>query len=244
MMAGSETGIKFVQVKDEAAMSRMAGLLVLKRIRAEADLLMCLATGHSPTGTYEQMVRAYQRDADLFAELRIIKLDEWHGLPGDNPATCEYYLQKHVVGPMRISQSRYVAFDPQTRDAEGECRRISRKLAAVGPIDLAILGIGRNGHLGLNEPGDSLTPGAHVAKLTESTLGHEMLKAAGRPVKQGMTLGIAQLLASREVLLLVCGESKRAAMRQLRSGEVSTQLPASFLHLHPRITCIFDRASA
>lgn len=242
-MASREIGIRFAVVEDEAAMSRRAAALVLQRITGRPDLLLCLATGASPTGLYQRLVQTCQKQADLFRQIRVIKLDEWHGLAPDNPATCQAYLQQNFIGPMKIDARRYTAFRPDAADPEAECRRISRKLAAIGPIDLAILGLGRNGHLGLNEPGEFLTPDAHVAKLTQATLGHQMLKVAGRPVRRGLTLGMAQLLQSREVLLLVCGESKRPMMRQLKSGRVSTQLPGSMLHLHPNVTCICDRAA-
>lgn len=242
-MALSGIGIRFVEVGDETAMSRRAASLVLERIAAKPELLLCLATGHSPTGLYQRLAKAYQKQSALFRRLNIIKLDEWHGLPPDNPATCEAYLQQHFIGPLQIDPKRYTAFRSDAADAEAECRRISQKLEAIGPIDLAILGLGRNGHLGLNEPGECLTPEAHVARLTDATLGHAMLKVAGKPVRQGLTLGMAQLLQAREILLLVCGEFKCPVMRQLRAGQVSTQLPASLLHLHPRVTCICDRAA-
>ncbi len=235
--------IRFLRVPDESSMSRSAARLVMQRIAAKPDLLICLATGHSPTGLYQHLVRASQRDPRLFRAIRVIKLDEWHGLPPDNPATCEAYLQEHFVGPLRIDPRRYTAFRSDARNAEAECRRISRRLDAIGPIDLAILGLGRNGHLGLNEPGGFLHSDAHVAKLARLTLRHEMLKDVGRPVKRGMTLGMGQLMAAQEILLLVCGPNKRIAMQQLRSCEISTHWPASLLHLHPKVTCIWCPAS-
>jgi galactosamine-6-phosphate isomerase len=173
------------------------------------------------------------------ARVRWIKLDEWGGLAMDDPATCEFQLRRTLITPLGAAD-RYTAFESQPADRATECARIAGWIASNGPIDLCVLGLGMNGHLGFNEPADRLTPHAHIAKLTEASLTHAMLEqTTGRPT-YGLTLGIADLLQAREVLLLVSGASKRSPLQRLLSGQIETQFPASFLHLHPRVTALVD----
>lgn len=208
-------------------------------LKAKPDAVLCLATGASPEALYALAAR----EPSLFAKARIVKLDEWYGLSPDHPATCQYYLQRNFVGPIGISRDRYLAFKSDAADPGRECARITRGLAKWGGIDLAILGIGVNGHLGLNEPADELIPQTHVATLTAQTKTHAMLKDTGAHATKGLTLGLAQLLQSRQVMMLVSGTSKRKAMARLLKGKLTTQLPASMLLLHPQAICICDKAA-
>lgn len=193
-----------------------------------------MATGGSPLGLYRELVRRGRP----WNRAWITKLDEWYALPPTDPVTCEAYLRREVLGPLNADEERYLAFDGLAPDPEAECTRVSRALSARPPVDLAILGIGRNGHLGLNEPAPALVPGCHVATLAPSTRDHPMLATAPRRPTLGLTLGIADLLAARRVLLIVSGEGKGAVLRELARIQVSTQLPASFLHLHPNAVCL------
>jgi galactosamine-6-phosphate isomerase len=185
-----------------------------------------------------------REDPHLFAHLRIIKLDEWGGLEPNDPATCESYLRRHLLKPLNVSADRYLAFPTNPQDPQAECKRLEALTCDAGPIDLCVLGLGLNGHLGFNEPSASLSPGPHVAKLTESSLAHPMLRDARRDVKYGLTLGMADILRSRRILLLVNGEHKRDALTRLRNPNVTTAFPASFLWLHANVTCICDAAAA
>ena len=169
-----------------------------------------------------------------------MKLDEWGGLAMDDPATCEAHLQRHVVKPLRLGK-RYFGFASQPRDPETECARVRHWLEQNGPIDLCVLGLGVNGHLAFNEPAPFLRPHAHVATLSCALLRHAMLdETHGRP-GFGLTLGIADLLQARRVLLLVSGPSKREPVKKLLSGEITPRFPASFLWLHPDVTMLGDR---
>ena len=160
----------------------------------------------------------------------------------EDEGSCETYLQRHLIGPLRIPSDRYFAFQNQA-NPEMECARISQILAMTGPIDLSILGLGLNGHLGFNEPADALQPRSHRAELAPSSLQHSMIQKAKIPIKYGLTLGMADLLHSKKILLLVNGSHKATALQQLLSGRISTHFPASFLWLHPQVICFCDRAA-
>lgn len=226
------------------SLSARAADFIAEDLRRCPDLLLCAASGSTPTGTYDRLATKLREAPDLCARLRLIKLDEWGGLAMDDAATCEVYIQRHVVKPLRVASKRYISFDSLPEDPEVECARIQRELEKAGPIGLCILGLGINGHLALNEPARQLQPSAHVAQLTEESLQHSMLEETKESCKYGLSLGMADILQSRKILLLVSGEHKSAQVARLRERKVSTQSPASFLWLHPDVTCLCDRDAA
>lgn len=224
-------------------MSRQAAARVIAAVAARSDSLLCAATGGSPAGLYRELAREAARAPALFRRLRVVKLDEWLQLPAGDPATCEHYLRSRVLDPLQIDAERYIGFDPQTADPLRECGRIDRELARQGPIDLCVLGLGKNGHIGLIEPAPCLQPHSHVAELSEQTLGHQMLRSAKAGPTHGLTLGIADILAARKILLLVTGEGKERAVARFLDGTVSTEVPATFLWLHRDVEVFLDDAS-
>ena len=226
------------------AMSRLAAQWIVQEIQRRRDLLLVAASGGTPTPVYEQLGQLAAREPGLFRELRIAKLDEWGGLAMDDPASCECYLQKHLVQPLRLDHQRYWGFRSDPADAQAECRRIQERLEAEGPIDICVLGLGLNGHVGFNEPGAFLHPFAHIAELSEASLQHPMLQDARGSATFGMTLGMADLLCARRILLLVCGSAKQEALQRLMCGRIRTDFPASLLWLHPNATCLCDREAA
>lgn len=221
-------------------LSEQCANLMLRHFTNKPDLVLCLASGYSPRLAYQRFVQLAQEQRCDVSRAIFVKLDEWAGLPMDDPSTCEAFLQREILGPLGIAACQVISFRSDAPDFAVECTRLSDELARRGPLDLAILGLGKNGHLGLNEPADALHPHTHVATLADTTRAHAMLQSAQRPVAQGMTLGIGDLLAARTVILLVTGAGKRQAFDALQKGMVSTACPATFLHLHPNVICIVD----
>ncbi len=232
--------MRFTVLADGGAVSRRAAEAVWQAARAKPDLLICLASGNTPTGTYALLAAEPER----LAAARFIQLDEWSGLGESDEGSCAGYLREALLGPLAVPPERIIAFRGDAPDAAAECRRVEAALAAAGPIDLCLLGLGRNGHVALNEPADSLEPFCHVAALAEGTRTHTMLARAGAPVTRGLTLGLGDILRARRVLLLVTGTAKRAPLARLAERRVTTALPASFLWLHGDAHCLFDRAAA
>lgn len=224
---------------DIESLSRYAADTIVELLRVKPDSLLCAASGSTPTRTYELLVEHFLAEPDLFDQLRVIKLDEWGGLSSDDPASCEHHLRTTLVDPIGL-EKRYIAFDGRAPSPERECERIQSWLAGQGPIDICILGLGVNGHLGFNEPGDALWPHAHVTRLSESSLQHAMVRDRPDKPDYGVTLGMADLLQSRHIFLQVSGVSKREPMERLLSGAVCTHFPASFLHLHPHVLLLCD----
>ena len=244
MMAGEMVrGWQWRVTGDYESGSALAAEWLVSTLRAKPDLILCAATGQSPSRAYDLFTRLLLAQRELPNQLRVVKLDEWGGLPMDNPATCEFYLQEKLVRPLRLNADRFIGFQSDPPSPLEECRRVEAWLQANGPIDVCVLGLGINGHLGFNEPGESLAAGCHVAHLTEETLSHSMLSVTNQHPSHGLTLGMRDILASRSILLLVFGAAKAAQLNRLFSGGVSSKFPASFLLLHQKVTCVCDSAA-
>ncbi len=215
---------------------------VISEIEKKRDLLMCTATGDSPRGLYRELAVKRESRAELFKQLRIIQLDEWGSISKNHPATCEHFLQNNLLNPLEISPENFISFDSNPMKPEDECRRIQSELEREGPVDLCILGLGTNGHLGLIEPGSFVEPYCHVAKLSSESEQHGMLDSLVNKPPFGLTLGMQNILAARKILLLVTGKNKGEVLKRLIRGKVSTSLPASFLWLHSRVECLVDQS--
>lgn len=230
--------IEIVESYEE--LSQLGANLVLDEIRKNKSLLVCVATGNSPTGLYQLLGREYKETPKLFSEIRIVKLDEWGGLEVNHPTTCEAYIKKHLIRTIQISDDRYYGFQSNPPDPKVEFSQIQHLLENEGVIDLCILGLGMKGHLAFNEPAEFLQPECHIARLSPTSQQHEMASSIAEKPTFGFTLGIGDILKSRKILLLVSGENKNLIAKRFLSKKISTKLPASFLWLHPNTTCIIQ----
>ncbi|HXO78215.1 MAG TPA: galactosamine-6-phosphate isomerase, partial [Puia sp.] len=203
----------------------------------------CAATGNTPGKTYELLAREYDCRPQLFSDMRVLKLDEWGGLPMTDPGTCEFYLQTRLLAPLQIPSQRYISFNSHASDPEFECRKIEEQVAKAGGIDCCVLGLGVNGHIGFNEPGGFLKTDCHIAELSKTTLKHSMVDVMSQQPTYGLTLGMANIFQARQVLLLVSGSSKKEIIREFLTKKVTPALPASFLWLHSNVICLLDKES-
>lgn len=224
-------------------MSEYAAGFVLSEIKTNPNLLICTATGSTPTLTYDLVAKEYEKAPEIFSHIRIIKLDEWGGVSMDDPATCEVYLREHLIQPLHIDESRFISFKSNPDESKQEVERIQKELENKGPIDLCILGMGVNGHLGFNEPVEKLQAHAHVAQLADSTKDHTMAQKTKGNIVYGLTLGIEDILASKKILLLVNGEHKREPFDTFLSQEVTPEFPVSMLWKHSDVTVMCDEGA-
>ena len=219
---------------------RAAGIF-MAQLEVNKGLLAGAATGSTPTGLYTRLAEIARETPSLFSALRVMKLDEWYGLPMDDPGTCETYLRTRLLEPLNIGDDRYFSFNSNAGDPEAECRAVRTMLELNGPIDLCILGLGMNGHIAFNEPSASLTAHPHLATLARSSQIHPMIADSGQKPEFGLTLGMADIFQSRMILLLISGTAKRDIVQNLLSQRITTALPASLLWLHPNAICLIDR---
>ncbi len=233
--------MEITRLNSYEAISQEAASLILKEIKRKNNAVLCAATGNSPRGTYELLKQNFDLEPGLFSKIRVIKLDEWGGVPIDNPGTCEKFLLDYLIEPLQIERERYISFDSNPKDPVLECRRIQFEIKKIGPIDICILGLGMNGHLALNEPGELLEPDVHIANLSESSLTHSMVDEMKIKPSYGLTIGIADIMQSAFIMLIISGAKKKYITAELLNRKISTKLPASLLWLHPNVICLVDQ---
>lgn len=228
--------MKITRVSNYQELSVLAARHIIDEVKAKPDLLFCAATGGSPTGMYIEMAK----EKSVFSKMRVIKMDEWGVIPASHPDSCESYLHKYLLSPLEISNSRYVGFDPNSAEADKEIQRVETYIQENSPMDICILGLGKNGHIAFNEPAEFLQPGFHKAILAESTIQHDPALSQGAEPAFGWCVGMQGILQSKKIIFLVTGKGKEAALEQILSKQISTDCPASFLWLHPNVELITD----
>jgi len=232
--------MKIVHTADYRSMSLKSSRILIESMRKKPEALLCIATGGSPEGMYAEVTKSVAAEPGLTSGIQLLALDEWYGIPSDHPATCSSFIRQNVSVPWFVSDDRLELFDSAAGNPESECRRINNYLKKNGPIDLCILGIGRNGHLGLNEPGSVKNDHTRVIELTKSSTLHPMLKNTGAVASRGMSLGIADILNSREIVILITGSGKIDAYNAFMKKANPEEWPASFLWEHNNVSCIVD----
>ena len=224
-------------------MSAMAAMVIRQTVEKNPKAVIVLATGHSPLLSYRLFVEEVKRTGLDVSGVTFVKLDEWLGLSESDEATCEYFIRKEILDPLAIKEDHYLHFISGAKDTAAECARVEQAYGELVQIDLVILGLGRNGHLGLNEPGEVLTGGVHVVDLDDKTKRHEMLSHTKQNVEKGITLGMENLFRGRKIILLADGEEKEAGLACYLGTNITTQLPVSLLKLHPDCLCLVNGES-
>lgn len=219
----------------EAAAALAAGLLVERVARSPASVL-ALAAGSTMVPVYAAAAEHARRAGVCFARCRAFGLDEYVGLAPDDPRSFRHFVATHFADAVGLPRSAHFAPDPRAADLEAECARYEAAIAAAGGIELAVLGLGRNGHIAFNEPGSSLASRTRVVLL--------MPPQREAPARVAITLGVATLLAARACLVVAFGAEKQRAVAEMLEGPVASRVPASALQLHPNVTVVLDDAAA
>jgi glucosamine-6-phosphate deaminase len=210
-------------------------------------LVLGLPTGRTPTLLYEALAELYRRgDAD-FARARTFNLDELAGLAPSHPSSYRAFMDRQLFSKINIPRRRTCVLNGLARDSRRECARFERAIARAGGLDIVVLGLGRNGHIGFNEPAAALEAFTHRARLTAATRRANAMWFGGderRVPRAALTMGVGTILRARRIVLLAFGRSKAAVVRRMLEEPVTTRLPASFLQLHPDVEVVLDRAAA
>lgn len=225
--------MKWTLFDSAEALSDHAARLMLDAIRDDPRVVLGLPTGRTPIGMYARVVRECSRTYHCFREVTTFNLDEYAGVPRQHPGSYFSYMRRHLFDHVDIDPRNAHIPDGNAADQEAECLRYENELRSAGGLALTFLGLGRNGHIGFNEPGTPFDSRTRVVELTQST---RHANAAdfpdGHVPRQAITMGIGTILESRSIVLLVAGEGKAAAVERLRSGEVTEEFPASALWRH------------
>ena len=228
--------------KDYDQMSTWAAEIVAQEIKEKNDLVLGLATGSTPEGLYRLLVQMYQEGTLDFSKVITFNLDEYLGLAPTHPQSYAYFMHQHLFAHINIKAENIHLPDGLAKDLPAFCREYEEKIAAAGGIHLQILGIGRNGHIGFNEPNDYLSAGTHVVSLTEETIdaNSRFFNSKDEVPRQAVTMGMGTILKAKKILLMANGKTKAEAIKGTLSGKITTKIPASFLQLHKDLTVIID----
>ncbi|BAS27139.1 glucosamine-6-phosphate deaminase [Limnochorda pilosa] len=219
---------------------------VIRQVTERPDSVLGLATGATPEGLYRELVKAYRRGRVSFARVSTFNLDEYVGLPAGHPASYHHYMERHLLAYVDVDPLHVHIPNGQAPDVDQECRRYEEQLRRAGYVDLQILGLGRNGHIGFNEPGTPFGSLTHRVALAETTreANRVHFPAGQEPPREAITMGIRSIMQARRILVLATGEAKAEAVAAAVLGPVTEQVPASILQLHPSVTWWLDEAAA
>ena len=237
--------MRIIEAKDYQDMSRKAANIISAQVIMKPDCVLGLATGSSPIGTYDQLVEWYEKGDLDFSKVKSVNLDEYRGLTHDNDQSYYYFMHEHLFDRVNIIPENTNVPDGTEPDAEKECARYEELIASLGGVDLQLLGLGHNGHIGFNEPAEAYPLTTNCVNLTESTIeaNKRFFASADDVPKQAYTMGIGTIMKAKKILVVVNGEDKADIVAKAFFGPVTPLVPASVLQLHSDVTVVADAAA-
>ncbi|WP_018922955.1 glucosamine-6-phosphate deaminase [Salsuginibacillus kocurii] len=234
--------MKLVKVKHPDAMSIEAAAEFMCAIQSYNPVKLGLATGGTPVGFYDKLVRMKEAEDISLTHVHTFNLDEYVGLHAEDVNSYHFYMKKHLFQYTNIPVQQRHLPDGKAIDLEAECERYEALIEQEGPIDLQLLGLGNNGHIGFNEPGTPFSSRTHIVNLDKSTreANARYFASLAEVPEQAITMGLQTIMEAKAIFLLVAGEEKAKPLYQLLYGDVTEDFPASILHRHPHVTVIAD----
>lgn len=221
--------------------SLKAAKLVASQVTLKPDSVLGFATGSTPIGLYKKLIEMYNNKEIDFSKVTGFNLDEYYPISPENPQSYHYFMKTNLFDHININKS-FIP-DGETKDPKKSCDEYEDMISSYGGIDLQILGIGQNGHIGFNEPDDNLNTSTHLTKLTESTISanSRFFDDIKDVPTHAITMGISTILKSKKIVLLASGKNKHAAVKELLTENINTNLPATMLKVHPDVVLIVDK---
>lgn len=237
--------MRIIKTKDYDDMSRKAANIISAQMIMKPDCVLGLATGSTPIGTYAQLVDWYRKGDLDFSKVTTVNLDEYKGLTRDNDQSYYYFMNEHLFSKVNINPERTFLPDGTEPDSDKACRDYNKVIAEVGGVDLQLLGLGHNGHIGFNEPGTIFEAEAHCVDLTESTVkaNQRFFASIDDVPRQAYTMGIKTIMQAKKILILVSGSEKAAIVKEAFCGPITPKVQASVLQLHRDVTLVADEAA-
>ncbi|HWP81592.1 MAG TPA: glucosamine-6-phosphate deaminase [Bacteroidota bacterium] len=231
--------------EDYGALSKAAARFVAERIGRKADLILGLASGSTPVGMYQELIRLHRQEGLSFSNVTTFNLDEYIGLPKSHPQSFYQFMWRTFFSHIDINPQSVFVPDGMTSDIQAHCAWYEEEIKHRGGIDLQILGIGSNGHIGFNEPGSSQSSRTCMTRLSRQTVrdNARFFKTIDDVPKTAITMGIGTILEAEEILLLASGEAKAEAVRAAVEGPITAMVPASSLQTHRKVYVMIDRAA-
>lgn len=237
--------MKIIKAKDYAQMSRKAANVISAQVIMKPDCVLGLATGSSPIGTYKQLIEWYEKGDLDFSAVKSVNLDEYKGLSADHDQSYAYFMYENLFKHINIDMANTNLPNGMAEDADAECARYNGVIDSLGGIDLQLLGLGHNGHIGFNEPDDTFPTLTHLVTLTQSTINanSRLFKSIEEVPGFAFTMGIQTIMQAKKVLMVVSGADKADIVAKAFFGPVTPQVPASVLQLHSDFTLVGDEAA-
>lgn len=234
--------MKIIKAKDYNDMSRKAANIIAAQVIMKPDCVLGLATGSTPIGTYARLVEQYEQGDLDFSGVTTVNLDEYKGLNRENDQSYYYFMHDHLFSKVNIDLKRTFLPDGMEPDAQKACQDYDRVIAAAGGVDIQLLGLGHNGHIGFNEPGEVFKAQTHCVDLTESTIAaNKRFFASEEEVpRQAYTMGIKTIMQAKRIVVVVSGRDKAEILKAAVEGPISPAVQASVLQLHNHVTIVAD----
>lgn len=237
--------MKIISALDYNGMSRKAANIISAQVILKPESVLGLATGSTPVGVYRQLVEWYRKGDLDFTRVRTVNLDEYSGLAPDHPQSYRHYMDENFFSQINITPENTYLPNGLAVDPGAECARYDRLISDLGGIDLQLLGIGHNGHIGFNEPDEAFGKMTHQVRLYPQTLeaNARFFASPDEMPKYAYTMGIRAIMQARKILLVVNGSDKAEILRRALAGPVTPVVPGSILQLHPDVTVVADEAA-
>ncbi|MEI2365791.1 glucosamine-6-phosphate deaminase [Niallia circulans] len=235
--------MKLIEVQNYDEMSKVAAQKIIEQIQTKPNSVLGLATGGTPVGTYQYLIKDFTENQTSYEKVITVNLDEYVGLEEDNPQSYSYYMKEHLFNHINIPENQtHLPFAKNVNDKDaGE--NYEKLIDSFGGMDLQVLGIGENGHIGFNEPGTSFSSTTDVVQLADSTreANARYFTSMDEVPTHAISMGISTIMKSRKIILLVSGVKKAPVLNQLFHSDIKEDLPASILKKHPDVTIIADQ---
>ena len=237
--------MRVIRTKDARVAGRNTANIISAQVILKPDCVLGLATGSSPIGAYQQLIEWYNKGDIDFSQVRAVNLDEYVGLPADHPQSYAWFMRHNFFDHINIGPKNTNIPNGMEPDAQKECSRYDAIIEKLGGVDLQLLGIGPNGHIGFNEPSDAFVKGTHCVDLTEATIeaNARFFDSEDEVPRRAYTMGILGIVQAKRVVMIATGANKAKAIHDAFCGPVTPKVPASILQLHPDFTLVADEAA-
>jgi glucosamine-6-phosphate deaminase len=235
--------MKYIEVETYEELSTKAAELIASVVKSKPESVLGLATGSSPLGTYDGLIKAYNNGEVDFSKVTTINLDEYIGLTPDNDQSYRYFMETNLFSKINVRKDYTFVPDGCAKDIEKECKEYDERISALGGIDIQLLGIGLDGHIGFNEPDDVFVKETHLVDLDPSTIeaNARFFESVDDVPKQAVTMGMGGIMGAKKVLLIANGKNKEEIVKKAFFGPITPKVPASVLQLHPDVTVIYSK---
>jgi glucosamine-6-phosphate deaminase len=236
--------MNYIEVENYEELSRKAAALIASVVISKPDCVLGLATGSSPLGAYSCLAKACEQGDVDFSKVTSVNLDEYVGLTGDNDQSYRYFMDTNLFSKINIRKDYTFVPNSCATDVEKECKEYDERIEKLGGIDIQLLGIGLDGHIGFNEPDDCFTKETHLVSLDPSTIeaNARFFASADEVPKTAITMGMGGIMNAKKVLLIANGKNKEEIVKKAFFGPITPEVPASILQLHPDVTVIYSKA--